>query len=137
MRCLIHPGQAIAIGQPVPGMRAWVLDEKLEEVPIGKQGELCLGGIGLARGNRNQPELTSEKFPVHHHLGRIYRTGDLASRDAEGNFFCHGRIDAQVKIRGYRIELEAIETRLVNAKAFARPSALFKGKVIKRNWLLS
>src|SRR4030095_9240967 len=44
--------------------------------------------------------------------GRIYRTGDLVHRDAEGNLFCHGRIDAQVKLRGYRIELEAIETRL-------------------------
>ena len=128
LRCLIHPGQAIAIGQPVPGMRAWVLDEKLEEVPIGKQGELCLGGIGLARGYRNQPELTSEKFPVHHHLGRIYRTGDLASRDAEGNFFCHGRIDAQVKIRGYRIELEAIETRLVECKGVREAVCAVQGE---------
>jgi non-ribosomal peptide synthetase-like protein len=128
MRCLIQPGQAISIGQPVPGMLAWVLDEKLEEIPIGEQGELCLGGIGLARGYRNQPELTAEKFPVHPRLGRIYRTGDLASRDAEGNFFCHGRVDAQVKIRGYRIELEAIETRLVECKGVREAVCAVQGE---------
>ena len=70
MRGLIQPGQAISIGQPVPGMRAWVLNEDLEEVSIGEQGELCLGGIGLARGYRNQPELTAEEFPVHPRLRR-------------------------------------------------------------------
>jgi non-ribosomal peptide synthetase-like protein len=113
LRGRIMPGDAVTIGQPVPGMRAWVLDEALQEVADGEQGELCLGGVGLARGYRNQPELTAQKFPEHPHLGRIYRTGDLVHRDPSGNFFCHGRIDAQVKVRGYRIELEAIETRLV------------------------
>ena len=128
MRGLIQPGQAISIGQPVPGMRAWVLNENLEEVSIGEQEELCLGGIGLARGYRNQPELTAEEFPVHPRLGRIYRTGDLASRDAQGNFFCHGRIDAQVKIRGYRIELEAIEARLVECKGVREAVCTVQGE---------
>ncbi len=112
LRSRIKPGDPITIGKPVPGLQAWVLDEHLHEVAIGEQGELCITGVGLARGYRNDPEMTERKFPNHPRLGRIYRTGDLVHRDAEGRFHCHGRIDSQVKIRGYRIELEAIETRL-------------------------
>lgn len=108
----ILPDQPITIGRPVPGMQAWVLDDALDEVPVGGQGELCMGGAGLARGYRNAPELTAEKFVDHPRLGRIYRTGDLVERDAGGNFYYHGRIDAQVKLRGYRIELGEIESRL-------------------------
>lgn len=108
----ILPGQPITIGQPVPGMQAWVLDENLHEVAPGAQGELCMGGAGVARGYRNAPELTAEKFIQHPQLGRIYRTGDLVEQDEAGNFYYHGRIDAQVKLRGYRIELGEIESRL-------------------------
>lgn len=105
-------GEPITIGRVVSGLQAWVLNEQLEEVLDGEQGELCLGGIGLARGYRNRPELTAQKFPTHPQFGRLYRTGDLVHRAADGSFFFHGRIDAQVKLRGYRIELEAIEARL-------------------------
>lgn len=108
----ILPGQPITIGRPVPGMQAWVLDENLCEVAPGEQGELCMGGAGVARGYRNAPELTAEKFVQHLQLGRIYRTGDLVDQDEAGNFYYHGRIDAQVKLRGYRIELGEIESRL-------------------------
>ena len=112
LRQRIIRGEPISIGSPVRGVQAWVLDESLNEVSDGQLGELCLGGIGLARGYRNRPELTDEKFPTHSNLGRIYRTGDLAHRDADGRFFYDGRIDSQIKLRGYRIELEAIEARL-------------------------
>ncbi|HKP11815.1 MAG TPA: non-ribosomal peptide synthetase, partial [Blastocatellia bacterium] len=108
----VREGEPITIGRPVRGLQAWVLNESLEEVADGEHGELCLGGVGLARGYRNRPELTAEKFPVHPRLGRIYRTGDLVHRGPDGDFHYHGRIDAQVKLRGYRIELEAIEARL-------------------------
>jgi non-ribosomal peptide synthetase-like protein len=113
LRADIRAGEPIAIGRPLPGLRAWVLNEQLEEVRAGETGELCLGGVGLARGYLNDPVLTARKFPIHPRLGRIYRTGDLAHRDVTGRFFCQGRIDTQVKVRGYRIELEAIEARLV------------------------
>jgi hypothetical protein len=93
-----------------------VLNESLEEVGDGQWGELCLGGIGLARGYRNRPEVTAAKFIDHPRFGRIYRTGDLVHRAADGNFFSHGRADTQVKIRGYRIELEEIEMRLAECK---------------------
>ncbi len=108
----VNVGEAINIGLPVPGLTAWLLDESLSEVAEGAQGELCLGGIGLARGYWKRPALTSEKFIAHPQLGRLYRTGDLVHRDHLGRFCYDGRIDSQVKIRGYRIELSGIEARL-------------------------
>ncbi|WP_428334558.1 amino acid adenylation domain-containing protein [Novosphingobium sp.] len=112
LRCDVVPGRPVGIGLAVPGMTAWVLDDALEPVADGAQGELCMGGLGVARGYRNRPELTAEKFVDHPRLGRIYRTGDLVDRDVSGTVFYHGRIDAQVKIRGYRVELGEIEARL-------------------------
>ena len=111
-RTEVHPGEPVSIGRPIPGFRAWVLHDALEEVAEGQWGELCLGGIGLARGYRNRPEETAAKFIVHPRWGRIYRTGDLVHRAPDGSYFYHGRADTQVKIRGYRIELEEIEMRM-------------------------
>ncbi len=108
----IAAGLPITIGRPIPGMAAWALDEELRPVADGERGELCIGGAGVARGYRHRPELTAEKFVDHPELGRIYRTGDLVHREADGDFFYHGRIDAQVKLRGYRVELAEIEARL-------------------------
>ncbi|MER6799427.1 non-ribosomal peptide synthetase, partial [Amycolatopsis mediterranei] len=112
LRADVEPGRPVAVGKPVPGMRAWVLDERLEPVKPGEQGELCMSGAGLALGYHRKPELTAEKFPQHPRLGRLYRTGDLVHAEADGTLFYHGRIDSQVKLRGYRIELEAIEASL-------------------------
>lgn len=112
LRAGVEIGERITIGKPVSGMKAWVLAETLEEVPHGSSGELCLGGIGVARGYWNRPELTAEKFITHPRFGRIYRTGDLVKRDERGFFFYQGRMDSQVKLRGYRIELGEIELRL-------------------------
>ena len=108
----IVPGGPITIGRPVPGMLAFVLDDALQPVREGEQGELCMGGTGVARGYRHREDLTAEKFVDHPTCGRIYRTGDLVHREPDGNLFYHGRIDAQVKIRGYRVELGEIEARL-------------------------
>ena len=110
----VRAGEPISIGRPVDGARAYVLDDALDEVPDGAQGELCLAGVVLARGYRRLPELTAEKFPHHPVFGRIYRTGDLVHRSPDGALFYHGRLDAQVKLRGYRIELEAIESNLLS-----------------------
>jgi non-ribosomal peptide synthetase-like protein len=112
LRMRIDSGDEISIGIPIVGASAWVLDESLHEVPDGETGELCLGGVGLARGYHRRPELTAQRFPEHPTLGRIYRTGDLAHRTADGVFHLHGRLDSQVKLRGHRIELEEIETCL-------------------------
>jgi len=111
-RAAMQSGSPVHIGKPIQGLQSWILDDALDEVPDGQWGELAIGGVALARGYWNRAELTAEKFPVHPRLGRIYRSGDLAHRDAAGNLHCHGRIDSQVKIRGYRVELEEIEAHL-------------------------
>lgn len=129
--CLRHdvvPGEPVAIGQPVPGMRAWVLDEDLQPVGPGERGELCLSGDGLALGYLGEPDKTRESFPHHPELGRIYRTGDLVHRGSDGAFVSHGRIDSQVKVRGYRIELEAVEACLARCGGVREAAVRVQGE---------
>jgi non-ribosomal peptide synthetase-like protein len=123
----ILDGRAIAIGEPVRGAHAWILNEAGETMPDEAHGELCLGGAGLARGYRHLPDLTARKFPMHPRLGRIFRTGDLAHRSPDGRFFYHGRIDSLVKLRGYRIELEAVEARLAECAGVREAACCVQG----------
>lgn len=106
--------EPILIGRPVSNTRCYILDQRLQPIPIGVQGELCIGGDGLARGYLNQPEMTEEKFvgDPFREAARLYRTGDLARYRADGNIECLGRLDRQVKVHGYRIELGEIELAL-------------------------
>ncbi|MBL9148758.1 MAG: amino acid adenylation domain-containing protein [Phycisphaerae bacterium] len=112
VRGRMRPGQPVSIGQPVDGHRAFIMDESLAEVPDGDEGELCIAGVGLARGYRNRPDLTQAKFPFVEPYGRLYRTGDLARRRPNGDLEYLGRLDGQVKVRGYRVELPAIDAHL-------------------------
>ncbi|MER7577583.1 non-ribosomal peptide synthetase [Streptomyces sp. NPDC126514] len=95
-----------SLGTPVAGTRVSLLDEELRPVPPGGQGEVCLGGPGLARGYLRRADLTAERFvPDPEGAGdRIYRTGDLARWRPDGTLEFCGRIDDQVKIRGHRVE---------------------------------
>ncbi|MDP3562589.1 MAG: amino acid adenylation domain-containing protein, partial [Legionellaceae bacterium] len=98
------------IGRPLSNEKTYVLDSSFNPLPIGVIGELYIGGVGLARGYLNQPELTKERFiPNPFGAGRLYKTGDLVRWLADGNLEYIGRNDFQVKIRGYRIELGEIE----------------------------
>jgi amino acid adenylation domain-containing protein len=107
---------AVAIGRPIANTRVYVLDSRLEPVPIGIPGDLYIGGAGVARGYRHAPELTAAKFVVNPLTNeRVYRTGDLARWLPDGRLDCLGRIDHQVKIRGFRIELGEIESALGEA----------------------
>ncbi|MEB2302388.1 amino acid adenylation domain-containing protein [Lysinibacillus xylanilyticus] len=99
----------IPIGKPISNSTTFIMDEHLNVLPVGEVGELCVGGDGVARGYRNRPELTKEKFVFHAKYGRIYRTGDMAKMLPDRNIEFLGRVDNQVKIRGYRIELNEIE----------------------------
>lgn len=107
---------AVTIGHPIDNTQVYLLDPQQRPVPAGFTGELWIGGEGLARGYRNQPELTAASFreielPL---VGkrRLYRTGDLARWTRDGRLECLGRVDFQVKVRGVRMELGDIETQL-------------------------
>ncbi|HEX9623888.1 MAG TPA: amino acid adenylation domain-containing protein, partial [Streptosporangiaceae bacterium] len=102
------------IGLPLPRCRAYVLDQHLNQVPVGVTAELHLGGAGVARGYLNRPGLTAQRFiPDPFCPGaRLYRTGDLCYRRPDGTIVFAGRADQQVKLRGLRIELGEIEAAI-------------------------
>ncbi|CAK0769723.1 Amino acid adenylation domain-containing protein/thioester reductase domain-containing protein [Gammaproteobacteria bacterium] len=101
------------IGQPIDNNQILLLDETLQQVPLGNCGELYIGGVGLARGYINRPELTAARFIRNPYSpGRLYKTGDLARWLPDGNLEFLGRSDHQIKIRGFRVELGEIETLL-------------------------
>ncbi len=109
-----------AIGRPIAGSWARLLDSHLRLVPVGVPGEIYLGGAGLARGYFGRPALTAERFvpdplaSLQNTPGeRLYRTGDLGRYLPDGRIECLGRLDHQVKVRGFRIELGEIEAALL------------------------
>ncbi len=111
----LTPGAPITIGRPVNNLKALILDEGGNLCPVGVPGELCLAGLGLARGYLNLPERTQEAFielALADRTHRLYRTGDRALKRRDGKVQYLGRIDEQIKLRGYRIEPGEIETQV-------------------------
>lgn len=106
----------VPIGRPLANAQVYVLDRRLQPVPIGIPGELHVGGAGLTRGYLNRPALTAERFMPHPYSqepgARLYKTGDVVRYRPDGHLEYLGRYDQQVKVRGVRIELEEIEVVL-------------------------
>ena len=106
-------GESIPIGKPIKQTQVYLLDEHRQLVPVGVEGELYTGGLGLARGYVNRPDLTAQMFVENPFgAGRLYRTGDRARWRADGTLEFIGRQDQQIKFNGYRIELDEVAITL-------------------------
>lgn len=115
------------IGRTIHNCEIYILDESLRPVPKGTTGEIYIGGLGVARGYRNHPELTAEKF-VENPLGkgwrRLFKTGDCGRYLADGQIEFFGRVDDQVKIRGFRIEPGEIAAALNQHPAISQSAVV-------------
>ncbi|MFS1524186.1 amino acid adenylation domain-containing protein [Microbulbifer sp. 2304DJ12-6] len=134
--------QVLPIGTPNDNVKLYlldraygVIDNEANLVPRGAVGELYIGGVGVAKGYHNQPELTRRRFIVdpfsttplsNGEPARLYRTGDLARYLADGNLEFVGRVDEQVKIRGFRIETSEIEQQILSSELVASTLVLVR-----------
>ncbi|KAJ1925785.1 hypothetical protein IWQ60_004348 [Tieghemiomyces parasiticus] len=111
---VVAPDEPVTIGKPIAGTASYIVDDSLQPVPVGVPGELLIGGVGVARGYNNLPELSATRFLANPFgPGRVYRTGDYARWLPDGRLEYLGRIDHQVKVNGFRIELGEIDTCLL------------------------
>ena len=121
----------VTIGAAIDGTHCYVLNHVFEPVANGEEGELFIGGDGVARGYINRPDLTAQRFlpdPFARRLGqRMYRTGDLVRQRPDGLLIYSGRADFQIKLRGYRIELGEIESVLEEDIAIERAIVMLLG----------
>jgi non-ribosomal peptide synthetase-like protein len=127
----MHPHEPVTIGKPIPNYTCYVADEALQLLGPGVEGELLIGGPGVARGYLKRDELTREKFienpfdsdgsdPI------LYRSGDAVILDKNGNIGFRGRIDDQVKIRGFRVELGEIESTLTHLPGISHAAVVLR-----------
>jgi len=114
---ILKPLEAVTIGKALEGYDVLIVNDQLQPVVFGEEGEILIGGRSVARGYLNQPELTGRKFiETDRYKGvpeRYYRSGDLARFDSDNNIVFLGRADAQVKVRGFRVELSEIEWQIM------------------------
>ncbi|HFC11943.1 MAG TPA: amino acid adenylation domain-containing protein [Anaerolineae bacterium] len=111
--CQPNDAGIVPIGRAIANTQLHVLDKQLNPQPIGVVGELFIGGVQVAQGYLNRPELTAQRFIDNERFGRLYKTGDLVKQLPDGNLVFVGRSDFQVKLRGFRIELGEIESQLL------------------------
>jgi amino acid adenylation domain-containing protein len=123
-------GSPVTIGRAIANVQIHVLGRRLELLPVGIPGELCIGGVGVGRGYLGRPHLTAEHFVPDPFRGasgsRMYRTGDLVRRLADGRLEFLSRVDHQVKVRGVRIELGEVESMLLQHPQVQQAVALVR-----------
>ncbi|NWA86612.1 non-ribosomal peptide synthetase [Pseudomonas sp. D2002] len=127
--CKAEDGERSPIGRPLGNVICRVLDDHLNPLPAGVPGELCIGGIGLARGYLGRAGLTAERFvadPLGEAGARLYRTGDRVRWSADGVLEYLGRLDQQVKLRGFRVEPQEIEARMLGMDGIAQAVVLVR-----------
>eukprot|EP01037_Dinobryon_pediforme_P008948 gene8948-9027_t len=115
----VRPNEPVTIGRPIPNYSCYIVDEDLNLLEAGLEGELLIGGPGVAMGYLSRDELTAEKFIPNPFSSKLhdpilYRSGDAVILDEDGNIAFRGRIDDQVKLRGFRMELGEIEAKLAD-----------------------
>ena len=127
----VRPAAPVTIGRPIPNYTCYVCDDALNLIERGVEGELLIGGPGVARGYLNRDELTGEKFILNPFEADgsdpvLYRSGDAVIMEAAGDLLFRGRIDDQVKIRGFRVELGEIEARLCAIAGVAQAAVVLR-----------
>ena len=127
----VRIGEAVTIGKPIPNYTCYVVDDALNLLDHGVEGELLIGGPGVAQGYLRRDALTAEKF-IANPFGSdgsdpvLYRSGDAVALDANGDILFRGRIDDQVKIRGFRVELGEIEAKLTELPGVAQAAVVLR-----------
>lgn len=127
----VRPGVPVTIGRPIPNYTCYVAGEGLDLLPPGVEGELLIGGPGVARGYLRRERLTREKFIANPFSDNaldtvLYRSGDAAEINSNGEIVFRGRIDDQVKVRGFRVELGEIEAKLAELPSVAQAAAVLR-----------
>ncbi|MGB6326737.1 MAG: amino acid adenylation domain-containing protein, partial [Methylocella sp.] len=127
----VRPGVQVTIGRPIANYTCYVADERLDLLPPGVEGELLIGGPGVAKGYLRRDRLTREKFIANPFLDDapdpvLYRSGDAVEIAANGEIVFHGRIDDQVKVRGFRVELGEIEVKLAGLPGVAHAAVVLR-----------
>jgi non-ribosomal peptide synthetase-like protein len=127
----VRDGEPVTIGRPIPNYSCYLVDEALKLVAPGQEGELLIGGPGVANGYLKRQGLTAEKFLANPFSADcndelLFRSGDGVMADATGNIVFRGRIDDQVKVRGFRVELGEIETKLVDLPGVSQAAVVLR-----------
>ena len=129
----VRPGEAVTIGRPIANYTCYVVDDRGQLCAPGVEGELLIGGPGIARGYLKREALTAEKFIANPYRQGgpdpvLYRSGDAVALDPSGNLAFRGRIDDQVKIRGFRVELGEIEVKLSHCPGVAQAAVVVRAE---------
>ncbi|MFC1851967.1 amino acid adenylation domain-containing protein [candidate division CSSED10-310 bacterium] len=137
----VESEREVPIGSVFPNYETYIVDERMNVIPVGLKGELLIGGVGISRGYHNRPDVTAEKFIPDlfnpEKMNRLYRTGDLTRYLPEGTICFHGRIDNQVKLRGYRIELQHIAAVLQQHPAVGKTTVIVREETSGQKYLVA